>query len=243
VKGEEKMKHGKRVLSLLLAVLLVAVIAPSAWAVSLTGTQVAEYCRSLEGGSYPSGYCLSFVADCFADLGAARDSACCAYTYGSSHITSTSMSNIPLGADVFFTGSGSTCSRCGNRCGHIGIYVGDGYMIHAMSGKVRLDLVTTIDSYSSLAFRGWGYHGNVTITGGEPTPRDQDARFNGLLPLKTYALSGSGQIPVYTSAGIQESGRWIDAAADECIIQAVYTDGWCQVQYPSSASASGYRTA
>ncbi len=237
------MKHGKRVLSLLLAVLLVAVIAPSAWAVSLTGTQVAEYCRSLEGGSYPSGYCLSFVADCFADLGAARDSACCAYTYGSSHITSTSMSNIPLGADVFFTGSGSTCSRCGNRCGHIGIYVGDGYMIHAMSGKVRLDLVTTIDSYSSLAFRGWGYHGNVTITGGEPAPRDQDARFNGLLPLKTYALSGSGQIPVYTSAGIQESGRWIDAAADECIIQAVYADGWCQVQYPSSASASGYRTA
>lgn len=73
------------------------------------------------------------------------------------------MDNIPVGADVFFSGSGTPCNTCGNKAGHVGVYVGDGYMVHAMNKQIRKDKVSTIAGYSNLTYIGWGWHGGITI--------------------------------------------------------------------------------
>lgn len=114
-------------------------------------------------GAKYNGMCLKFVADCWKEMGFTRSSSCCATKYGAAHRKSSSMSNIPVGADVFFTGSGSTCGTCKRRAGHVGIYVGDGFMVHCMSGKIRKDKVSAIAASNTLNYYGWGYHGNVTI--------------------------------------------------------------------------------
>lgn len=133
-------------------------------ATTLTSTTIANYFNNQVGRSYPSGYCLAFVADGFKALGATRSAACCAYKYGNSFIDSTSSENIPVGADVFFAGSTVTCSTCGNKCGHMGVYVGDGYIVHAYSAKIQKMKISTVVS-QGYPYRGWGIHGNVIIQG------------------------------------------------------------------------------
>lgn len=72
------------------------------------------------------------------------------------------MSDIPIGADVYFgTCGGGPCSSCGNRYyGHIGVYIGDGYFVHATGGKVQKSSLTSWASH----YRGWGFHDYVNIT-------------------------------------------------------------------------------
>lgn len=136
---------------------------------TISSSTIADYFNSKVGTSVPQASCLAFIADGFASLGATRSSACCAYDYGSSHIVSTSMDNIPIGADVFFnwdssyTGTWYTCPTTGNYCHHIGVYVGDGNVVHTSGGKVVKTSLSELVSYWKVNFRGWGYHGNVTV--------------------------------------------------------------------------------
>lgn len=122
---------------------------------------VVSYANSKVGTSYANGYCLAFVKQIFADTCGFTSTACCAYKYGNSFIDSTSKNNIPVGADVFFGGSNVICS-CGSRAGHIGIYVGDGMVIHAWSGKI---VKTSLDYIINCGYpyRGWGWHGNQSF--------------------------------------------------------------------------------
>ena len=159
------------VLVLCLCVSLFPVMAMEAEAASITlsASTVRDYVLSLVGSSYESGFCMRFVADCFEQLGATRSSSCCAYNYGNTYIQSTDSSNIPIGADVFFGNTGGTPNHSCNSPvnGHIGIYVGDGYFVHVpSSGKVEKTSLS--NSYWGSRFRGWGYHGNVTITSNIP---------------------------------------------------------------------------
>lgn len=137
---------------------------------TFTATNVKNHFNSLVGKNFADGMCLKFVANGFANLGAARDSACCAYKYGSSHISSTNINNISIGADVFFGSCGKICSKCKSNAGHIGVYVGEGYFVHATGGKVQKTFLLG-SSYWRPRFRGWGIHGNVKISyGGSENP-------------------------------------------------------------------------
>ncbi|TYQ14559.1 UNVERIFIED_CONTAM: hypothetical protein Cloal_0905 [Acetivibrio alkalicellulosi] len=124
--------------------------------------KVVTFAESKVGTSYANGYCLRFVRQCFEHCYGFYSSACCANKYGNSYVRSSSKNNIPLGADVFFYGSSITCSTCKNKCGHVGIYVGNGYIVHGWNGKI---VKTTIDYVVSRGYpyRGWGYHGNVVL--------------------------------------------------------------------------------
>ena len=133
----------------------------------LTGQQIANYCNGRVGQSYASNSCLAFVRECFMALGAAQSSDCCAWNYGNKFCTHSSRNDIPIGADVFFTSVGCAYDviekGTGHHCGHIGIYVGDGYIVHAYSSKIQKMKIDTVVSHG-YTYRGWGIHGNVTLS-------------------------------------------------------------------------------
>ncbi len=131
--------------------------------------KVVDTALSYVGGTYKANYCLAFVKDMFMKTYGFESTACCAYKYGSSFIDSTNRNNIPLGADVFFSGSNVWCSESGTYAGHIGIYVGDDYIVHAWSGKIVKMKINNVIS-SGYPYRGWGWHGNKTFKTPDPIP-------------------------------------------------------------------------
>ena len=188
----------------------------------LDASTVANYFNGKVGSSYPNGKCLAFVADSFQNLGAVRSSTCCAYNYGNMHIQSNSYSDIPIGADVFFGNcGGGPCKTCGSSYyGHIGVYVGGGYFVHATGGKVQK---SALSSWKS-KYRGWGYHGNVSISQTESQSHNPEGVVddieggNGSIHLRGWAfdrdaLGQSVQIHVYIG-GEAGSGHilWSDGS-------------------------------
>ena len=165
------VKQVKRWISALLVLCLCLALLPSISthanaAATVTAQRVADYFKGRVGESYGNGLCLKFVRTGFEALGGTTSSSCCAYNYGNSFIDSTDINTIPLGADVFFGNcGGGPCGTCGaSYYGHIGVYVGDGYFVHATGGTVQKTAITS--TYWSSRFRGWGYHGGITITSG-----------------------------------------------------------------------------
>ncbi|MBR4868887.1 MAG: RICIN domain-containing protein [Clostridia bacterium] len=159
----------KRVLSFVLCLVLTLTVAGgaafSASAASYDASKLVSKAESYVGQWWGTGLCLNFVANMVSKTyGTIYNSACCAYKYGSTHIDSTNKNNIPVGADVFFTGSSSTCNKCKNKCGHVGIYVGDGYIVHDWAGYVRKHKISDITKSGSYSFRGWGWHGNMSFS-------------------------------------------------------------------------------
>ena len=118
-----------------------------------------------KGSSRWKGLCLAFVAYCFNEAYGVYSTTCCAYRYGTSFIDNTSDEDIPLGADVFFAGSKEVCDYCGSNCGHVGIYAGDGNIIHSWGGKV---CVSSIDFVVGCGYkyRGYGWHGDAPLADG-----------------------------------------------------------------------------
>ena len=165
------MAMKRRVISFLLALVMVLGMLPVTGGVEVAeaATYEAQKVVDIAVGYANSGatswynLCLAFVRHCFNEAYGFSSSACCAYTYGTQYIDEKSKDNIPLGADVFFGGSGIICDSCGNEAGHVGIYIGDGKIVHAWGSKpVR---ITTIDAVinSGQPYRGWGWHGNVEL--------------------------------------------------------------------------------
>ena len=170
----KKRRVLSRIIAIFLALCMCITYVPAKMetveAATLNGYDVANYANSLVGipkpWDLPYGYCQSFVYRVFAHFGV-ESSACCAYNYSRGRIVSTSMDNIPVGADVFFSGSSESCDICGNMCGHVGIYVGDGWVVHLIHGVEKTQL-RTLNSWSNLTYIGWGYHGGVTLSNATP---------------------------------------------------------------------------
>ena len=183
----------KRIVSIICAITMLFSFVTTVSAATYDPDEVVSYAKSLVGNSYASGYCLRFVKECFSNTYGFTSSACCAYTYSKTYKDSTSMSNIPIGADVFFKGSGTTCSSCGNKAGHIGIYIGDGYCVHAMNGKVQKTKVSTIDGYSNLDYIGWGWHGNKSFVSKPSAPKISSVSATGdtEITIKWNSVSGA----------------------------------------------------
>ena len=161
------MKKTKSIIAIILCMLTLfstMTVSVSA-ATTYDATKLVAKAESYVGQWWGKGLCLNFVRTMVQKTyGTPQSSACCAYKYGSSYIDGYSQNDIPIGADVFFTGSSSTCGTCGKKCGHIGIYVGDGYIVHDWSGYIRRHKISDITKSGSYSFRGWGWHGNMSFT-------------------------------------------------------------------------------
>ncbi len=106
-------------------------------------------------------------------------------------------------------------------------------------------IVEWIDQYYAYSNGAYRYKGGAPSVDNPPAAtHTKDVSFNSWLPIHSYARS-TGKVTVYNVDGTayDSSDRYISGSSDECIIQEIYTDGWCQVKYPSSREASGYFTA
>lgn len=159
------------IMAIIMAITLIPKISTSVSAMGYNPSTVVNLALSKVGTDYMNGYCLAFVRQMFESAYGYSSTACCAYKYGSRFIDSTSRTNIPLGADVFFGGSSKTCSTCGNKCGHIGIYVGDDYVVHGWSGKIEKFKIDRIIN-AGYPYRGWGWHNDIALGDVSTNPDD-----------------------------------------------------------------------
>ena len=203
----------KRVLSQLLCLALLIVLLPSNnvhAATSYDPTKIVEYAINKIGNSATSGLCLKWVADAFKECySATRYSSCCAANFGAKYLDSSGRDNIPLGADVFFAGGLDTCSSCGKACGHIGIYVGDGYIVHSWGGKVRKDTIAwIIGTNQKLTYYGWGWHGNMNFVSVPVTPVNTSNITSGTTyTVKNYASGKYITVPTTYNGSTNDVGQ------------------------------------
>lgn len=111
------------------------------------------WARRQIGSSSYNGRCQAFVADCYSrGAGMTRRSAATATQAYKMWCVSKSKTNIPRGAAVYFDGTNPSV-------GHVGLYIGNGQVIHA-AATVRLASLNSMKNY-----RGWGWNGGVQPTG------------------------------------------------------------------------------
>lgn len=178
-----KNQKQKRRISLILVMTMLLTMLPATEAHAATTLNASDIVNRLNGlagttNSSRAGRCLTWVFDQYKALGATDakigKSCSCAYEAGTVLVQSTSRSNIPTGSLVFFKGKSSQgkCS-CGNYYGHVGIYVGDDYIVSIRSsGKILKEKISDWVSWG-YAYRGWGMPKNVIInqnTAADTTP-------------------------------------------------------------------------
>lgn len=208
---------------------------PSTCQVDLLGSQClafARYCQWIVYGSFATGTSSSFK-----DItGAVSKSNCTANNLKSKLLGCAPATHIrmpsPHSVSVISTSdSGITIADC-NSDGYCKVRVATyswSEFATYVQGKGGIDY-----SYASTKEGG--------SSGGGSSSHTSDSSYSGYVPFKSYAIN-TGNISVYNESGTKYSNRYITGSSDLCTINAVYTDGWCQVTYPSSAEASGYFTA
>ena len=145
----------KRFLSLIIAfcmILSVISFVPITSYASYTPTAdaytVVNYALSKVGNYYQADRCEAFVADCLEySIGVGGRKACAHDAWHAYGISSDS-NGIPLGAAVYWSGGSYWCGD-GHYAGHAGIYVGDGYIVHAYHGSVHKELLSYVNTYWS----------------------------------------------------------------------------------------------
>lgn len=99
------------------------------------------------GISAGSGYCQAWVADVYQAVTGSRGSAHCALCAADMWAVSSDWSKIPVGATVYGYAS--------NPYGHVGIYIGNGQVIHNLSGTVKVQsLESWVEDFKGFAW-GW----------------------------------------------------------------------------------------
>lgn len=99
------------------------------------------------GISAKSGYCQAWVADVYQAVTGSRGSAHCALCAADMWAVSDDWSKIQVGATVYGYAS--------NPYGHVGIYIGNGEVIHNLSGTVKVQsLESWVNDFKGFAW-GW----------------------------------------------------------------------------------------
>ena len=198
-------------------------------AASADGAKIAAVAQSYMGKEQSVGRCLGFCRLVYRDAGydTVQDpngcSSACAYHSWkvSSHLGSTSKDNIPLGALVFFSGASSqSVLSCGARPGHVGIYVGDGYIVNARGTvtngtNIKKDKISLWESWG-YAFLGWRPISGYTLNSGGSAVNSFISYME--RPASGGNYSGSIQILGYAlhKNGIRNVTAWVNGQVMDC---------------------------
>ena len=129
---------------------------------------------ALKGNPYgfnqTHGQCLGFVDDIFGIYGQEFRRVCCAaYAMKMAEPVHTDLTEIPIGACIFSDRSvtHTVCDNCGKDAGHVGIYKGDGEVIHnGLSGPEVIDINDFVRTWGSAGAGGtiaWGWHAGLPL--------------------------------------------------------------------------------
>lgn len=156
--------------------------------------QIISYARSLIGSADYNGYCQRFVKVCYQSAGiyASPDAASAIDAW---HMwgLSTSKTDIPVGACVYFTNS--------SIYGHVGIYVGNGKMIDANGNSGVVERTISADSWNN--YLGWGYQAGIKPEGSEvpialSAPNAKAIAADGKVSLYWGAVTGATEYWIYS---------------------------------------------
>lgn len=107
------------------------------------------------GISAKSGYCQAWVADIYQKVTGKRGHASSAINAGNMWSVSKDWTKIQVGATVYGYAS--------NPYGHVGIYIGNGQVIHNLSGCVKIQsLQSWINSFNGVC---WGWENGINLSG------------------------------------------------------------------------------
>lgn len=107
------------------------------------------------GISARSGYCQAWVSDVYQSVTGSRGSAHCALCAADSWSVSSDWSAIQVGATVYGYAS--------NPYGHVGIYIGNGMVIHNLSGTITTQsLESWVKQYKGFS---WGWENGKNLSG------------------------------------------------------------------------------
>lgn len=177
------MKKIKRILSVVVVMCIMCSFLNSAIISNASqADDIVAAAKSLIGSQDYNGYCLAFCRVCYEKAGIySSQGASHAMEAGNKWIISTSSSDIPVGACVFFDESWS------KTYGHVGIYIGNGKMIDAQSkyGGVQ------IRNFRTNGYRGWGWYGGIAPSDSSPTP-----------PTITYSSISEKNYKIQSATGI-----------------------------------------
>ena len=115
---------------------------------------IIDFAKSKIGSTKYVGECQGFVHQCYKAGGIDNGIASSALAAWDKWGVSTSKTNIPVGACVYFD------ENVGSSYGHVGIYIGNNKMIHsqASAGKV---VESSLTWYFDNCYLGWGWQGGV----------------------------------------------------------------------------------
>ena len=120
--------------------------------------EMANNALSLLGNTGYNGYCQRFVRVVGQLTGLPHGNASTALEACNKWRVSSSLDNIPVGAAVYLRSKNT--SGAGYKYGHVGIYVGDGYVVHAQSTVKKQTLSSLLGTYHYL---GWGWQAGVDL--------------------------------------------------------------------------------
>ena len=115
-------------------------------------------------------YCLRWVKKVYQKAGLTTYAADCASCAGYNYGVSSDWSKIQIGAAVY----GQYTKR--NAYGHVGIYIGNGKVIHNLEGKVKTDSLQ--DWVSKYNGKCWGWYTTTPLVSGYPIQKGLCARGN-----------------------------------------------------------------
>lgn len=120
---------------------------------------MANQALNMLGSTQYNGYCQRFVRVVGQAIGLPAGNAASALAACNMWRVSTSSSNIPVGATVYLRTLNQSSSAY--QYGHVGIYVGDGYVVHAVATVKKEKLSDMLTRYEYL---GWGWQAGVDLT-------------------------------------------------------------------------------
>lgn len=129
--------------------------------------KIVDYVNTLTDTPYAASACQMFVRTTFEKCLDVHNTEiiCCATKAWEVYGVSDSK-DIPTGAAVYFSGSSTVDSYCGRSAGHVGIYLGDGYIAHDWGAKI---IKTTIEYVTDRGYTylGWGWQGKHPLNESE----------------------------------------------------------------------------
>ena len=182
----------KRIISSILVAIVFLTCCVSIEVSALTNnqTKVKNNVLNQVGNYYAPNYCQAFVANGYIDAGIGCSFAyhihCANYAYQRFVVWESTDVNedIPIGACVYFKNGGVDCG-CGKDAGHVGIYVGDGYFVHARASQEKVCKNRLSESWYKSRYIGWGWYNDfeladdgLTIEGRYYIANDPDGAHN-----------------------------------------------------------------